>query len=103
MASRKKSRSLFHGLHQPLIFLCADTFPGSGTPRDARGLHVPGYLLAAVPAINLGLVRPDLVSGIAPETDDILRIRGPYLSASWASFFQHLNISLAESGEKTMR
>ena len=49
-------------------------------------------LFAAVLALHVGFVRPDLVHLIAPEATQILWIRAPDLTASWATFFKHDSI-----------
>ena len=66
-------------LHEPFVFFYTDAFLCSRAPLNAGRLHITGYLLAAVLTLRFRLICPDLVFGITPETDNILRRRGPYL------------------------
>jgi hypothetical protein len=75
-------------LHQPFVFLCADTFFCGRTPFNAGRLHIARYCMLAGFADNLGFIRPYLINAIAPETFYIFRIGRPDLTASGTGFLK---------------
>lgn len=76
-------------LHQPFVFLGADTFFCGRTPFNAGRLHVASYFTLAEFADNLGFIRPYLINAIAPETLYVFRIGRLNLSASGTGFLKH--------------